>query len=221
MKKAIITGSETFGRYITNPSKWLALSADGKVIADYEIHSLVFPSVVLLPQGKENHGETIVRVAQEIGADTIISFGMASEVKGFRLERSGTNWIYNKKYLSPSENNQPLDPSQPKKEQIQADLSFWDIVKMQELFAKAHIPFDSKISDDAGLYSCNSWIYKTLLAMKKKQLAIPYLFVHTACTKEAIELIPDFDRLNKVLIKKEDMLKALEIVFLSFHPKKS
>ncbi|MBI4078704.1 MAG: hypothetical protein HY429_00160 [Candidatus Levybacteria bacterium] len=216
MKKAIITGSETFGKYITNPTKWLALSADSKVIAGHEIYSLVFPSVVLLPEGKENHGETIVRKAQEINADVIISFGMASEVKGFRLERSGTNWIYNEKYLSPSENNQPLNPSQPEKEQIQADLSFWDIEKMQELFAREHIPFDSTISDDVGQYSCNSWIYRTLIEMKKKQLTIPYLFVHTACTEEAIELIPDFDRVNKQLIKKEDMLKALEIVLQSY-----
>ncbi len=221
MKKALITGSETFGKYITNTTKWLALSVDGKVIADYEIHSLIFPSVVLLPEGKENQGEAIVRKAQEIDADVIISFGMASEVKGFRLERSGTNWIYNEKYLSPSENNQPLDPSQPEKEQIQADLSSWNIVKMQELFAKANIPFDSKISDDPGQYSCNSWIYRTLLAIKKKQLAIPYLFVHTACTEEAIEFILDFDRVNKVLIKKENMIKALEIILLSFHTKTS
>ena len=48
MKKAIITGSETFGQYITNPSKWLALSVDKKVIAGYEMHSLVFPSIVLI-----------------------------------------------------------------------------------------------------------------------------------------------------------------------------
>lgn len=215
MKKAIITGSETFGKYISNPTKWLALSVDGKIIADYEIHSLVFPSVVLTPKGMENHGETIVKKTQEINADAIISFGMASEVKGFRIERSGTNWIYNKKYLSPSENNQPLDSSQPKKEQMKADLSFWDIEKMQELFAKTHIPFESTISDDPGQYSCNSWIYRTLLAMKKKQLTIPYLFVHTACTEEAIELIPDFDRVNKQLNKKEDLLKALEIILQS------
>ena len=216
MKKAIITGSETFGKYITNPSKWLVLFADKKVIADYEIHSLVFPSVVLVPEGQEDSGETVVRKAKEINADMIISFGMASEVKGFRLERSGSNWVYNERYLSPSENNKPLDPSRPEKEQIQADFSSWDIKKMQELFVKENIPFESKISDDAGRYSCNSWIYRTLLAMRKGRLTIPYLFVHTACTEEAIELIPDFDRVNKSLIKKEDALKALEIIIKSY-----
>lgn len=216
MKKVIVTGSETFGNYITNPTKWLALFVDGKDIAGYEIHSLVFPSVVLLPEGIENPGETIVRKAKEIGADIVISFGMASEVKGFRLERTGVNWICSEKYLSSSENNRPLDPSQPEKEQIKVDLSDWDIEKMRGLFTNAHIPFDSKISDDAGQYSCNSWIYRTLLEMKKKQLAVPYLFVHSACTEEAIELIPEFDRVNKLLNKKEDLLKALEIILKSY-----
>jgi pyrrolidone-carboxylate peptidase len=216
LKKAIITGSETFGKYIMNPSKWLALSANGKIVAGYEIHSLVFPSVVSVSKGAENPGEIIIRKAQEINADIIISFGLASGVKGFRLERSGSNWIHNEKYLSAIENNQPLDPSRPEKEQIQSDLSCWDIEKMQNLFAQAGIPFESKISDDPGQYSCNGWIYRTLLAMKKKQLNTPYLFVHSACTEEAIELISDFDTVNKLIIKKEDMLKALEIIIQSY-----
>ena len=214
MKKALITGSETFGKYITNSSKWLALAANGKVIANYEIHSLVFPSVVFVAEGRENPGELIVKKAQEIGAQVIISFGMASDVKGFRLERSGTNWIYNEKYLTDSENNHPLEPSRPEKEQIQANLSFWDKEKMQSLFAKATIPFDPTISDDPGQYSCNSWLYRTLLAMKKNNLKIPYLFVHCACSGEAVELIPDFDK-NKILIKNQDMFKALEIMLES------
>jgi len=214
MKKAIITGSETFGKYITNPTKWLALSADRKVIADYKIYSLVFPSIVILPEGIENPGETITTKAREVNADVIISFGMASDVKGFRLERSGFNWIYNEKYLSAFENNKPLELQQPEKEQIQTDLSSWDTMKMQALFADANIPFESTISDDAGRYSCNSWIYRTLLAMRRQQLNIPYLFVHCACTEEAIEFIPEFDR-SKVLNKKEDMLKALEIILQS------
>jgi len=215
MKKALITGSETFGKYLANPTKWLALSANGKVIADYEIHSLVFPAVVLFPEGEENPGEVIVKKAQEINADVIISFGMASEVKGFRLEQTGINWIYNEKYLSSFENNRPVDPTEPEKEQLQTDLSSWNMQKMQELFTKANIPFESKISDDAGQYACNGWIYRTLLEIKKQKIKTPYVFVHCSCTEEAIELIPDFDRKNKLLIKKEDMLKELEIILQS------
>jgi len=215
VKTVLITGSETFGSYLVNPTKWLALTVKGTQIADFEIHSIIFPSVVLLPQGQENPGEQIVKRAREINAQAIISFGMASEVKGFRIERSGTNWIFNEKYLSKFENNQPLDSTRPDKEQLQADLTYWDFLKMQKLFNNAHIPFDSNISDEPGQYSCNSWIYRTLLALKKQHMNIPYLFVHTACTKDSVSLIPDFDEVNKVLITNENLLSALKIILKS------
>jgi pyrrolidone-carboxylate peptidase len=212
MKTALVTGFETFGKYVFNPSKWLSLSVDGKTIADYKIHSLVFPSIVRFPEDAQNPGAIVVKKAQEIGADLIISFGIASDVKGFRIERSATNWIYNEKYCQEYENNRPLDSSKPDKEQIQNDLSNWDIKKMQNLFREANIPFDSTISDDPGQFCCNALIYQTLRAMTKKEIKIPYLFIHCACTEESIELIQDFDRNNKIIIKKEDMKKALEII---------
>jgi|SRR6185437_16608828 len=216
MKTALITGFETFGNYLFNPSKWLALSVDGKRISDYEIHSLVFPSVVRFSEDAENPGDRVVKKAQEIGADVIISFGLASEVKGFRIERSATNWIFNEKYCAAYENNRPLNSSKAEKEQVHNDLSNWDFDKMQNLFSEAKIPFDTNISDDPGQFCCNALIYSTVLAKQKNKIKIPYLFVHFACTEEAIELMQDFDRKNKTLIKKEDTLKALEIILQSF-----
>jgi len=214
MKTALITGSETFGSYIANPTKWLALSAGGKQLAGYTIHSLVLPSVVLVPAGAEDPGIRIIKTAQSIGADVIVSFGMASDVPGFRIETSATNWIYNERYCTPDENNQPLDVSRPPKEQLDIDLSPWDFDKMKQLFDEAGLSLDPKISRDAGNYSCNSWMYRTLRAMEDMNAHIPLLFVHTACTQEAIELIPNFDK-SKTIIKKEDTLKALGLVLQS------
>ena len=216
MRKAIVTGIESFGQYMTNPTKWLALSADGKEVAGYKITSLVFPcTVVFSSEERENPGQVIVSKAKEIGADVILSFGMTSMVKGFRLEKSGSNWSYSEKYLSSNENNKVLDSNRPEKEKMEIDMDPFDKEKMKSLFKEAGLLFDSEIYDDPGYYSCNAMKYQTLLEMKRSKLQIPYLFVHTACTKEAIELIPDFDRKSKVIIKKEDTLKALEIVLNS------
>ncbi len=215
MKTALITGFETFGLYIFNPSKWLALAAEGKLIAGYRIHSLVLPSTVLIPEGVEDPGTKIVRIAEEIRADIIISFGISSEVKGFQLERSASNWVYNKKYLSPEENNRALNTLRPPKEQVQIDLSQVDLEKLQNLFLEAQIPFDSKISDDPGQYSCNALIYRTQLALQKESNSPPALFVHMACTEETVELISDFNRVDKLLIKKEDTIKALDFILQS------
>lgn len=215
MKTALITGSETFGKYITNPTKWLALATDGKIIQRHRIHSLIFPSIILLPNDAENHGEIIVRKARQIKADVIISFGLASTAKGFRLEKCGSNWIENDDYASAYENKRAIDSEKPAHERVEVNLTLWDIIKIKKSFAKNKIPFDPVISENPGQYSCNAWIYRTLKAMKKNNLKIPYLFVHTACTKKSIEFIPDFPN-KKVLIKERDLIKALEIFLESY-----
>lgn len=214
MKKALITGSETFGKYMSSPSKWLALSADGRIVSGHEVHSMVFPAIVLFDEA-DDPGERIIQKAKEIEASVIISFGMASDAKGFRLERTATNWIYNEKYCTPNENNRPLRPERTERESLVTDLSPWNVSGMTELFSTAGIPFDSRISDDPGQYSCNGWMYTTLLAKEKHSLDIPYLFVHMACTEDAIALIPDFDR-SKVIIRNEETLKALEVLLQSY-----
>lgn len=210
-KTAIITGSETFGRYTFNPSKWLAIFADGKVIAGHKIHSLVFPSITRIPEGAEDAGTTIVKTAQTENANVIISFGLSSVVKGFRIERSATNWSENK-YCQIYENGFSLEVDYPPKEIVQIDLSRWDIPKMQRLFRENNLLLEEKISDDPGQYACNSWTYRTIKAMNKLNYQIPYLFVHTACTEESIELISDFPRDKKITIKKEDLIASLKLL---------
>ena len=216
MKTALLTSSETFGRYVFHPGKWLVTWADGKIISNHKIHSLVFPTTVMLPPGVEDSGTTIVKKAIEIKADVIITFGLASEIKGFRIERSGYNWIENLKYCQPYENYHPIDLNHSDKERVEIDLSWWNLDLIKKLFKEKGLPLDPNISDDPGFFSCNSWIYRTVLAIKKYNLTVPYIFIHTACTEETIELIPDFPRDKKMVIPKESTLKALEIFLRSY-----
>ncbi|KKR03240.1 MAG: Pyrrolidone-carboxylate peptidase [Candidatus Uhrbacteria bacterium GW2011_GWF2_39_13] len=217
MKTVLITGSETFGKYITNPTKWLALTTNGKIINGHKVHGLIFPSIIRLPKDAENHGETIVKKAIEINADVIISFGMASAVKGFRIERSATNWIENKEYCPPYESKKPINPARPAHEKVQIDMEPWNFSKIKKSFKKKQIPYDPNISDNPGQYSCNGWIYRTIYALKKHKLNTPYIFIHTACTKKAIEFLHDFPMNKKILIKEKDLIKALEIFLESYN----
>lgn len=215
---ALVNGSESFGRYLFNPSKLLALAVDGKTIADHNIHSLVFPTVVRLPTEAEDQGETIVKKAIEIKADVILSFGLASEAKGFRFERSATNWIDNVRYCLPYENDHPIDSKHPSMEQIHHDLSPWNFTLIKRRFVQAGVPFDPKISDDPGQFSCNSWIYRTYYALKKYKLAIPYAFIHLPCMEETIQFIPDFPRDKKLVISPSQILKGFEILLSCYMP---
>lgn len=216
MKIALITGSESFGKYMINPAKWLALYANGKTIAKHKIFSLIFPTTTLLPGGVEDPGTTIVKKAVEIKANVIISFGLASEAKGFRIERSGYNWIENIPYCQPYENFHALTIERPAKEQIQIDMSQWNFNLIKKNFKEKNLPLDPRISDDPGRFSCNSWIYRTLIALKKTNIRIPYLFVHSACTEETIEFIPNFPRDKKTIIPKEYLPQALEILLQTY-----
>jgi len=83
---------------------------------------------------------------------------------------------------------------------------------MQRLFRENNLLLEEKISDDPGQYACNSWIYRTIKAMDKLNCHVPYLFIHTACTEESIELIPDFPGDKKITIKKEDLITSLELL---------
>ncbi|MFA5843178.1 MAG: hypothetical protein WC882_05955 [Candidatus Gracilibacteria bacterium] len=216
MKVALITGSETFGDYIVNPTKWLALKMRGKVVCGHKIHSVVFPSIVRYPEDAETPGEMLVKKAIEIKADVILSFGLASGVKGFCIERTGTNWIENKAYCAPHEHKRLIDPSRPAHEKVQIDLNRWDFLKIKQELKKNKIPCESRISDNACNYSCNAWLYRIVCALKKHELNIPYLFTHVACTKKSIELIPRFSP-KKTIIKESDLVKALEIFLGAYH----
>ena len=211
IKTAVITGSESFGKYISNPTKWLAIYTDGKVISGHKIHSLVFPAITRIPQSAEDAGTTIVKTAQAENAKVIISYGLSSAVRGFRIERSATNWSENK-YCQVYENGFPLSSDLPPKEVVQNDLSRWDVDKIQRLFGENGLMLEEKISDDPGQYSCNSWIYRTIKAMSKLNYKAPYIFVHTACTESSIELMPDFPRDKKIIILNDDLIKSLELL---------
>jgi pyrrolidone-carboxylate peptidase len=192
------------------------------VINGHKIHSLIFPSIVSLPKDVENHGETIVKKAIEIKADVIISFGMASAAQGFKIEEIASNWVESNKYCSSYENKKPINPLREAHEKVYIDLNLWNLAKIKKDFKKKKIPFDLDMSESDVQYSCNNWMYRTICALKNHKLKIPYLFVHVPCTKRAIEFIPDFPFNKKILIKENDMIKALEIFLGSYYflPKK-
>lgn len=212
MKKVLITGFEPFGDYVVNPTEWLASYVDTKVIAGYEVHSLVISKQLLFEKGERNTGELVIKKAQEVGAEIIISFGIASDVKGFRFEQSSINWIYNEKYCSKEENNTLLDSREQEKKKRSIDFSPWDFEAIKQRCKESGLLCEDTISVDAGAYICNALIYRTLQAMEKEGLKIPYLFIHTACTEESVRTIITFDREKKVLIKNEDLLTMLWVV---------
>jgi pyroglutamyl-peptidase len=217
MKAAILTGFEVFGKYTVNPTETLARSLGGEVVAGHLIRSMVFPTTVLAPHGEVDVGNSIVDESFLVDASVIISFGIASEARGVRIERTCTNWVENAKYCTPFENKKPLSGVYVPKERLLMPLQSWDLATLSEKLAAAGIPLET--SEDAGSYCCNALMYRTLRSMKECSLEIPFIFVHVPCTEEAVANMPGFDRSKKVLFRQETLVTVVESLLGSYLPK--
>lgn len=213
MKTAIVTGFERFGNYLLNPTAVLASEVNGKIISGHQITAFVLPTHSLFP--KIDWGKILVGEAVAKDASAIISFGLASESWGFEIDLFGINWAENKKYLLKEENKKPLDPMRKKKEKLTTDLNFWDLGRMEKELRRNLIYFKERGINDISHYCCNALIYRTLRAMEKFGVKIPFIFIHVPCTKKCLPPLPPKQRTvrrTKVIIEQEKIKKGLEIV---------
>lgn len=213
MKTAIVTGYERFGSYLLNPTEVLANEVNNKIVAGHSIISYVLPTRIFF--SKEDLGEMIVAAAFAKNASAIISFGLASESWGFEIDLFGINWAENKKYLSKEENKKPLDPARKKKEKLAIDFSLWDLEKMESELQGNLIYFKERDKNDISYYCCNALIYRTLRAMEKFGVKIPFIFIRVSCTKKCLP--PPLPRARsvrrtKVIMEQERIKRGLEII---------
>ena len=236
MKNVLITGFMPFGDYAENVSELAATEL--KTIGDYNVHGLVFP-VRIFPHrrvkhvinysvnGKTryypqpvynlNYGDMIIEKAKEINACAIISLGMASDVKGIKIEAQAINWVENQIYCLDSEQRKVVDETFILKKELRVNLDKCNLRKSSDivsLIEKCHESgFDCNISlsVDAGTFCCNALMFRTLVAISKRKCEIPYLFIHLPCSKEAVKNIPNFDR-AKDFMSLEKLEKVLEVV---------
>lgn len=214
MKTALLTGFEAFGSYTANATEVLVRSLDRTTVQNHAIRSLVFPATIF-PPNSEDYGRQTVTSARELGASAIISLGMASEVKGIRIESRATNWVENSKYCQPGENRRRIDDSLPARMVLMIDLGKWDFSRLFEQLARRVIPFEPQISEDANNYCCNALMFRTLRALKQFRYSIPYIYLHVSCTRASIQSIPDFDE-RKTIISEQQLKDMVSIVLDSY-----
>lgn len=215
MKTAILTGFLPFGRYVVNPTDVLARCLSQKTLAGHKIHSMVFPPTVLSPVESPDYGKEIVDTASAISASVIISLGMASEVRGVRIEAVCENWVENGTYCTLFENRKPVFSDCAPHEKRLIPLQPWDIAGLFRKLSVANISLE--MSADAGNYCCNALMFRVLRALEQSPRQIPFLFAHVPCTKEAISEIPDFDRTHKMLLCQGELPTIVEKLLESYH----
>jgi len=209
MENILLTGFRKFGDYKVNPTEQFLKNHD--ILGDFYLHSLIFPAHTF-NLGAENFGTEVVRTAYAVDALAIISLGLASDVKGLRIESKAVNWSAGK-YCLDFENEKTFLRNQSLSHSKRINLKHWNFEFMFKSFRSLDIKFEREISKNAGNFCCNALMYRTLSALGSAY-KIPYIFLHIPCTKESVEGLNDFDR-DKDLITLEELNDILTIVSMS------
>ncbi len=150
--KILVTGFGSFRDVAENPTEALALALDGARFGEHEIRGVVLPVSYI-----RGPAETI-RHAREFGADLVIGFGVASSRTEVCVERSAMLVLEGE-----PDNDGETCAIAPGPDVVRATLDV-------QGFAAA---LGASISDNAGRYVCNAWLYKVCDALE-----IPVGFVH-------------------------------------------
>lgn len=150
MKKLLITGFAPFGGADVNPS-WLAVQALPDRIGDWELCKLEIPTVFGAAAA------LVLQKAEEIGADLVLSVGMAAGRDAVTPERIAVN-IRDARIPDNAGN-------QPRGEFVAADgpAAYFATVPVERMAqAIQDRQIRATVSNSAGAYVCNDVMYSLL-----------------------------------------------------------
>ena len=165
MKKMLITGFEPFCGETTNPS-WDALALLSDVVGDFQLTKLEIPVVFGVA------ADTVIKRAEEIGADVILCIGQAGGRDAVTPEMIGINLRY--ATIPDNLGNEPRD------EKIlnlgeNAYFTTLPVRKIADAICEKKIP--SKVSYSAGAYVCNDVIYSLLAHFDNTKTRVGFIHV--------------------------------------------
>jgi pyroglutamyl-peptidase len=150
MKKLLITGFAPFGGAEVNPS-WLAVKALPAQLGAFELYKMEIPTIF---------GEAaalVIQKAEEIGADVVLSVGMAAGRDAVTPERIAVN--IRDARIPDNGGNQPrgefVAPEGPA-----AYFATLPVEKMAQAIRDREIR--ATVSNSAGAYVCNDVMYSLL-----------------------------------------------------------
>jgi pyrrolidone-carboxylate peptidase len=211
VKRIILTGFGPFGAYRNNPTEILARTFDGQTVSGFLIKSIVLPASMEVVWGLSDGICPVIREVRKNDVAAIVSFGLSSCVRGFRVESVCKNWVYHLKYCRQEENSSKVVCARPERETLSLDLSRWDLSRMRSDFQERKIPMEQGLSSNADTFCCNAFMYKLGLALRQFQNAPPFLFLHTSCTKESVAEVQGWDT-SKTLISQEQLEDGFRII---------
>lgn len=165
-RRVIVTGFEPFGEDSLNPSMLLAQRLDGQQIAGRTVHGVCLPVDISRLQHR------LDQMLDERPA-AVISFGQAGGRCSVDLERVAVNTL---DFRVPDNSGAQIRGGRVVEDGPDAYLSRLPLADGVGALRAAGIP--ASISNTAGLYICNAWMYLLLHAVETRGLGIRAGFVH-------------------------------------------
>lgn len=188
MKNLLITGFEPFGGEEINPSREAVMRLPS-VIGNFSLTKLLIPVVF------GEAAEYVIRAAEEISADYVISIGQAGGRDSITPEMVAINLRYSS--IPDNKGNQPRD-----KQIIEgSDTAYFSTLPVRRIAdAINSVGISSKVSYSAGTYVCNDVLYSLLH------------FYHHSNTKVGFIHIPYSKEQNKEpCMDLDDIVKGLSV----------
>jgi pyroglutamyl-peptidase len=170
LRRILITGFEPFGGHQTNPSGLLAQRLDGRDVAGYRVVGRLLPVEALaLPAA-------LAGAISEAEPDAIVGLGLAAGRTALALERTAVNLL---DFEEPDNAGTILRETPVRENGAAAYFTNLPLSRILAAWHAAGIP--GYVSDSAGTYICNQFLYE-VLALNER--SIPAGFVHLPCTPE-------------------------------------
>lgn len=169
--KILVTGFESFGGMVANPTESLA-----KEVADFDFAGAILYSAIL-PVHYDECVERIVQSIKEIGPDVIISCGLSAGRTAVTPERIGIN-IKDTSMLNPIPDNRGKKPLDELIDPQGPDALFSTLPNRQIVQNLLSSGIPSHISNTAGTYICNNTLYGVLNYIRENELKIKAGFIH-------------------------------------------
>jgi pyroglutamyl-peptidase len=177
-RKVLLTGFEPFGPHLVNPSELLVRSLEGRIVGGCTIGVRVFPVETRTLQGR------IEAALREEQPAFVIGVGLADGRASLGVERIGVNVLDFDipDAVGTMRKNDSIQRGGP--DGRFSTLPLNDIVAA---WNEAGIP--GVISDSAGTFLCNQWLYETLALSANAAPPIPTGFIHVpALPVQAVQL---------------------------------
>jgi pyroglutamyl-peptidase len=174
----LLTGFEPFGSHHVNPSELVARALEGRLIAGRVV------VVRILPIETRSLSDRLEAALRETQPQFVVGTGLAAGRTGLALERVGINVLdfEHPDAVGTTRKNDHIQRGGP-----DARLATLPLAEITEAWEKVGVP--GYVSNSAGTFLCNQWLYEMLGLTANANPPVPAGFIHLpALPAQALEL---------------------------------